>query len=182
MKPWLHVLELWVDRVIPYAVVLLLVVIVAELVFHEQAEPYRLWFNLLDWAVVLVFCLDLAFKYVRVRNIPRFLRSSWLDIIAVFPFFLLFRIFEELGLALRLGEQITQAQPLFHEAVEIEKEAGKIIQESERVTKISRSGFAARLIRPLARSPRLLKILAYYEKPTGRHHPHEKKKKGSRIR
>ena len=57
--------------------------------------------------------------------------------------------------------------------VEIEKEASRIIREGEKFSKISRTRFATRFIRPLARIPRLLKVFAYYEKPTGEHHLHE---------
>ena len=177
MDLWLHKIELIVDRIIPYIIIVLLFLIIGELFFNEQVQPYIKWINLTDNFVVGIFVIDLIFKYIRIRNIPNFFRKCWIDIIAVFPFFLLFRLFEELGIVLGLGERMGSAQLILHEGVEIEKEAGEIIKESEKVTKISRAGIITRFIRPVARSPRLLKTLAYYEKPTGKHHIHERKKK-----
>jgi len=177
MKIWLHKIEVIVDRSIPYIIIVLLFLIIGELFFYEQVQPYIKWINLTDNFVVGVFVIDLIFKYIRIRNIPKFFRKCWMDIIAVFPFFLLFRLFEELGILLGLGERIGSAQLIFHEGVEIEKEAEGIIKEGEKISKVSRTRMAVRFIRPIARSPRLLKTLAYYEKPTGKHHIHERKKK-----
>ncbi|MEA2036703.1 MAG: ion transporter [Nanoarchaeota archaeon] len=175
MKPGLHKIEVIVDKSIPYLLIALLFIITGELFFHEQLHHYQIWIDAADSFIISVFVFDLVFKYIRIRNIPKFLKSSWLDIIAVFPFFLLFRLFEEIGLLFSLGERIAEAQPIFHESVEIEKEASKIIRESEKLGKVSRAKIVSRFIRPLARVPRFFKAFAYFERPTGKHHIHEKK-------
>ncbi|MBI2138534.1 hypothetical protein HYU13_03020 [Candidatus Woesearchaeota archaeon] len=131
-----------------------------------------------------------------MKHIPLFLRKYWLDIIAVFPFFLFFRFF---GRFLRFfsKETIESGQMIVHESLGVERgaakllakseslEAGavKIIESAEKAGTASRARYFARLLRPFARSPRLVKIhkrmsnaFAFYEKPTGKHHPLEKNK------
>ena len=103
MKIWLHKIEVIVDRSIPYNIIVLLFLIIGELFFYEQVQPYIKWINLTDNFVVGVFVIDLIFKYIRIRNIPKFFRKCWMDIIAVFPFFLLFRLFEEMLVKLRVS-------------------------------------------------------------------------------
>ena len=174
MKVWMHKIELIVDRIIPYCLIPLLFLIVGEIFFSTQLSPYDFWLNFLDGIIVCIFVLDLIFKYIRARKIPKFLKSCWLDIIAVFPFFLVFRLFEEIGILFNFGERILEAQPIFRETVEIEKEASQIIKESEKIAKVSRTEAIARFFKPLARSQRFLKASLYYERPTGKHHPHER--------
>lgn len=176
MKRWLHKIEVIVDRIIPYLLVLLLFLIIGELFFYNYFSNYGLWVQIADGFIVGVFVLDLVFKYIRVKNIPRFFKKYWLDIIAVFPFFLLFRVLEEVNIFFRFGESVSDVQPFVHESLEIERETSKLIEESEKLGKLSRTRMVTRLIRPLERTPRLLKAFPYYERPTGRHHIHEKKK------
>ena len=64
MKEWLKKIELFVDKFIPYLLVLLIFVIIIELFFHDVAEAYRYHINLLDGFIVLVFLLDLYNKYL----------------------------------------------------------------------------------------------------------------------
>lgn len=177
MKKWLHKMEVIVDKVIPYLLIILLFLILVEIFFHKYVIPYEFWIKLADGIIIGFFALDLVFKYLRVRNIPKFLKKNWLDIIAVFPFFLIFRLFEEFSLLFNIGEKISGAQPLFHEALEIEKEGAKIISEGEKISKLSRTSMLARFLRPLERIPRFAKIFRYFEKPTGNHYLHEKKKR-----
>ena len=174
MKPWLHKLEIITDKSIPWLVLLLLGVIVAELGFHERAAPYRAYLDTIDYVVIAVFVVDLAFKYNRVRRVPKFIRLYWLDILVVFPFFLVFRLIENFLVLLLSTETIVETQRIAHVGVEIEKETSKLIREAENVGKVSRSRAILLLservpqLRAILRAPRLLKILPFYEKP--RHH------------
>ena len=188
MKPWLHNLELGIDKSIPWLVLLLLVVIVAELGFHEQAAPYKTYLDTIDYFVIAVFVVDLAFKYNRVRRVPKFIRLYWLDILVVFPFFLVFRLIENFLVLLLSTETVVETQRIAHIGVEIEKETSKLIREAENVGKISRSRAVLLLservpqLRAILRAPRLLKILPFYEKPR---HPdyfpkHSKKKQAKK--
>ncbi len=189
MRPWMHKIEVLVDKVIPYCLVLLLGIITLDLGFHEFVEhhhlhPYILW---ADYFVIGVFIVDLIFKYMRTRYLKDFFRKFWLDILAVFPFFLIFRAFE-----FAIGAWGQTAQSILHESLEIEKEGAKVLREGEKFIKegsrvareaeklgkvSSRSSKFARFLRPIARIPRFIKalprIMHFYDKPTGAHHQHE---------
>jgi hypothetical protein len=167
----LHKLEKFVDQIIPPILVLLLVILVGELFFSGQIEPYSDYVDAFDALIIIVFVADLAFKYNRVRHLPKFLRMYWLQIIAVFPFFLIFRAMETFRFseAIQVGsDAIQEGQMVVHEGMEIEKEAVT-------VAKISRTTRFLRYFRIFARFPRFLKSFKFYEKPTGTHYQHEKK-------
>ena len=179
MKRWMHKMELVVDKLIPWLVGILFIVIIIEFFFVDLAEKYHTIISLLDGFIVFVFVLDLIFKYERAKNIPDFLRNSWLDIIAVFPFFLFFRFIEGFTRLFMAPEVISTGQKILHEGLLLEKESAMIVKEVEEAGKVSRTRFFAeifkpRLLRPLSRVPRLVKILPFFEKPTGNHHIHER--------
>ena len=188
MKRWLHKIEVIVDKAIPPCLILLLVLIVMELGFPEFVEQHHLHLPIAiaDYIIIAIFVVDLVFKYVRTRYIPRFLRKYWLDILAVFPFFLVFRVFELaagiFSTAVSEGAQTVQA--ILHEGLELEKEGARVVREAEklskeasRVARLGRSARFMRFLRPLTRIPRFFKaipkMLHFYEKPSGEHHVHE---------
>jgi len=177
MKAWLHKVEEGVDKAIPYCLILLGVVIVVEIFFHDFASQYHTPIIWADRFVIFIFILDLGFKWNRIRKFPRFFKECWLDIIAVFPFATLFRVVENVVVfSVGVRETIAAGQPILHEGVEIQKEVARIMKEAESVGKISRmraflrSGRFLRLFRIFARSPRFLKAFAFYEKPGGKSH------------
>jgi hypothetical protein len=182
MKRWLHKIEIWVDRLIPYMLVVLAGIIIIEIFFHDIAEHHHTIILIGDSIVISVFVLDLIFKYIRIRNIPRFLKKSWLDIIAVFPFFLFFRAAEFFigAVSIGIGETASTVQTILHEGLEVEKEGAKILEaiekEGARSARLTRSSRFTRFLRVFARGPRFLKAVPFYAKPTGKHHPHEKTK------
>jgi len=180
MKRWLHKVELLVDKIIPYSLVLLFFVIIGEIFFSEKIEPYSFYVSVIDGFIIFIFVVDLIFKYVRIRNFPKFFRSYWLEIIAVFPAFLVLRLAEEFIIIAKLGETFESvgetAQSALHEVVGIEKEGKILMREAERIGPgVSRLRYFHRFVRPLARFPRFLKAFSFYEKPTGRHHSYEGK-------
>jgi len=159
MRPWLHKIEVIVDKLIPSLLVLLIAIIVIEFGFKEFAEKYPLVIEILDGFIIFVFVLDLIFKYLRIRNIPKFLRASWIDILAIFPFFLVFRLVEGIIGVITAGETITSTQKVVHVFVETEKELSGIIKEGEVITKeVSRADKLARFVRPIARMFRFSKV------------------------
>ena len=171
MKEWLHKIELIVDKSIPYCLILLFFVIIGEIFFKYKVEPYHAYISAIDDIIIFIFILDLVFKYIRTRNFPKFLRKYWLEVIAVFPAFLILRLIEEFVSIANLGETL---QASLHETLEIEKEGKVLVREIESGGKeASRLRYFSRFIRPIARLPRFLKAFSFYEKPTGRHHPHE---------
>jgi len=179
MKRWLHRIELWVDKVIPYSLVVLLILIIGEIFFKHEFEPYSIYVSIVDGFIIFIFVIDLIFKYVRIRNFPKFFKSYWLEIIAVFPAFLVLRLVEEFIILVKLGETFESvgetAQSAFHEIVGVEKEGKILMREVERTGQgVSRLRYYHRFVKPLARFPRFFKAFSFYEKPTGRHHSYEK--------
>jgi hypothetical protein len=202
MKRWMHKIEVIVDKLIPPALIVLLAVIILDLGFSEfvaahHLEPYMV---AADYAIIALFVVDLVFKWLRTRHIPLFLRKYWLDILAVFPFFLLFRLFEAAAgaFSFAVSESAQTVQAVVHEGLEVEKEGAKLIQEAEKIatqgsrvakgadkiSKLSRSAKFMRFLRPILRLPRFIKAIPrfthFYEKPTGEHHEHEYKPKFDR--
>ncbi len=159
MKPWLHKIEVLVDKIIPILLVVIIVIIVGEFAYTEFMEEHRFFVEVIDGIVVFVFILDLIFKYIRIRNFPKFLRASWIDILAIFPFFLVFRLFEGLIGLFGAGETVARTQQVVHVGVEIEKEVGSALKEGERLAKeSSRVGKFSEFLRPVARSFRFFKF------------------------
>lgn len=154
-----------IDKSIPSLVLLLLAIIVADLFFRHEAEAYHAYIEAADWLIIGVFALDLVFKYNRVRQVPEFIRRYWIDILAVFPFYLAFRLVDGALLIVGVAEALEGTQPLFHEAAELEKAGSKVAKEAEATGKLARFEFIGKLFRPLQRFPRLLKGLAFYESP-----------------
>jgi hypothetical protein len=188
MKRWLHRTEVIVDKAITPCIFILLAVIIMELGFEGMVEHYHLelYIHIADYFVITVFVIDLIFKYMKTKHLPEFFKKYWLDILAVFPFFLMFRFYEvTIGLFTpAVAEGAETAQKIFHEGVEVEKSGAKMLREAEmvakdaeRLGKAERSARFARFLRPLFRIPLFLKAAPhtthFYGKPTGEHHEHE---------
>ncbi|MDP3728989.1 MAG: ion transporter [bacterium] len=173
MKKWYSYLEILIDRLVPLAVIILLAIIIIELFFHTIAENYHTLIQILDYNILGIFIVDLIFKYNRIRKWDRFLRECWLDIIAIFPFFLVFRVFESVLIFTELPKEFRQFQLILHEGVVLSEGSAKVIREAEEAGKVSRIKTIIRMFRGLENSPRIIKALAFYEQPVGKHHLHE---------
>jgi len=147
----MYKIEVIVDKVIPLLLLILLFIIIGEVAFPHFIEKYHKSVMVIDWIIVVVFILDLIFKYLRMRNFPKFLRASWLEIIAIFPFFLVFRFLE--GFAIfEAGETISKSQKFLHIGAEVGKEVGGALEEGARITQeVSRSERAVRILQPIGR-------------------------------
>ena len=168
-----HTIEQIIDFLIWPTILTLLAVIIIELGFQNLADKYHHAIVNIDYSILGIFVADLFFKYMRVRNIKRFVKENWLDIIAVFPFFLLFRILEPLLFAFSdLQKEAKTAQLIFHESLEISKSSTRIAHEVEAAGKISRTRTIVSAFRTAGRSPRFLKAAPFFEKPV----PNKRKK------
>lgn len=176
MHPALKKIEHLTDRVIPYLLVLLGVILTLEFGFKAKAEEYYTYIVVADIIIISFFSIDLIFKYNRVREFKPFIKKYWIDIIAVFPFFLLFRVVEEVLLFFRISEEVSAGQKFLHLGVEAEKiveeekalselsalqKESRIFKEIEAGTQLSRTRMFARFFR----LPRFIKVFPFYEKP-----------------
>lgn len=176
MHPFFKKLEHFTDRVIPYLLFLLGIILTLEFGFKTKAELYYNYIVIADIIIIFFFSLDLIFKYNRVRKFKPFIKRYWLDIIAVFPFFLLVRAVEEILLFFRISEEVSAGQKFLHLGIETEKiveeekalselsalqKETKAFTEIEAATQLSRTRLFARFFR----LPRLIKVFPFYEKP-----------------
>ncbi|MBI4158767.1 ion transporter [Candidatus Woesearchaeota archaeon] len=168
----LYKAEHFIDKLVPYAVVFLLFIIITDFFFMEFYTKYELHFEIGDYIVVGIFLIDLIFKFNRVRKFNLFIKKYWIDIIAVFPFFLLFRVFDEVISLFRIGSEFSEGQRIIHTGVELEKitREGRLIGQLEEGGKLVRTEKFARIARPISKLPRLLKVIHFYEKPIKREH------------
>ncbi len=136
--------EWFTDLIIPYLLVVLAIELLTDNPFWtlyslEHFEPFVTWF---DHFILFFFVVDLCFKWFHVQNLPKFVKLYWLDIIAVLPFYLGFRVYARFaGIALA-GEELVEAQKIAHEAVlaretRLIEEAAKLAKE-EAILKESR--------------------------------------------
>ena len=166
MKEWLRKIEFFVDRFIPCLLVLLIIVIVIDFFYHEIAEKYKFEIGLIDGFIVVVFVLDLFFKFRRSVSIPNFLKRYWLEILAVFPFYLIFRVIETTVGFLEVSGLIKQGQNILHSSVEVEKEFALIVREAEEIEKVgARTRAFSKTLRVISRAPRLVAAASFYEDP-----------------
>ena len=152
----LYEIEVFVDRLIPYVLALLLFLIIGEVFFSDKISYYPYFVSIVDYFIIAVFAVDLLFKYRHVRSIPRFLKRYFLEVLALFPAFLIVRLIEEMLTVTGLESTVRFSQ----EALEVSQQAG---------LGPTRLSYLLRFIKPLARLPRFLAAFHFYEKPTHRH-------------
>lgn len=151
LPDWLETIERIVDRAVPYVLVLLAVLIIIE--FTHVADPYHDIFVTIDYFIVAFFVIDLCFKWFHTRDVLKFIKLYWIDIIAVFPFYAIFRVYFAATELFAAGEQ---TQKFLHEAVLLRET--KLLREAEYGAKLAKEG---RFIRVIARSLRILRARWY---------------------
>ncbi len=156
-------LEKAVDILITPAVLILGVLIIGEIFFgFEKYEP---WITIADLVVIGVFVLDLILKWRRVHDVKTFVKLYWLEILAVFPFYLIFRGFGFLQNILPFGESSEIVQRTLHET--------SLLRESRELEVLSKEErLAARGLRFGQRVLRLvaLKLRHAYRRLRHAHH------------
>ncbi|MBU4451343.1 MAG: ion transporter [Nanoarchaeota archaeon] len=158
----LHKIEHAIDAAIPYLLVALIVITSIDMFYAEMAEQYAFQIGLIDEIIISLFVIDLLFKYRRAQNFPKFLKKNWIDIIAVMPFYMMFRLVDEFILA---SEVVRESQQTLHIAEGIEKEAATAAKDIKGAKMITRSERMLRELRVLSRVPRFAKAARFFEKP-----------------
>ncbi|MDO8508688.1 MAG: hypothetical protein Q7S27_03315 [Nanoarchaeota archaeon] len=125
--------EKFTDKIIPYLALLLAFLIIAEFTIND-IEKYRLYITIIDYIIVSFFVLDLIFKWIRIHKFKRFVRLYWLDLLAVFPFYLIIRIYLRIATLIKVGEEIAEIQKFAHEAVVLRE--AKVLESLEKEAKV----------------------------------------------
>ncbi len=137
------------SRLIVPAVILLLFIIIYEIFFHIENHTLELVVKIADGFVILVFVVDLVFLATKAKSTKFFFRNYWLDILAVFPFGLLFNLIEQVYRTITGVERVIVGQAIVHEGLEVRKEA-RLISKSARLSKFFRIG--VRLLRVITKT------------------------------
>ncbi len=171
-------IEKFVDKSVPYLLVLLAIVIVLDnplwslVDLHEYETPVLIF----DTIVVLFLVADLIFKWFHIKNAKKFFRYYWLELIAVFPFYLIFRVYIFAAEIARAGEE---ANRILHEAI-LTREASllreaRFVAEAEETLREARP--FTRMLRSISRFFRLivLRLQSAYDNFIKSHLKHRKK-------
>lgn len=146
-------LEIFVDSLIPLVIILIIAITIAEVFFSKFIQPYYWIVDIVDLAIIWVFVIDLGFKFKHAKSIPDFLKHYWFYIIAIFPFFLIFRLIEKFYQISTLSSGSTLL---------IGRYIASLLTEA-RIAKF------AELFRFLGVSTRLIRAFYFYEHPRIRH-------------
>lgn len=148
---WLLSIEHFIDISIPFMLVLLGALIVLE--FTHYVDDYHDFMVWLDYFIILFFVADLSFKWYRVHDSLKFIKLYWIDLLAIFPFYTVFRVYR---FAAEIAIATEETQKLVHEAALLRE--AKILREAELSTKIIKEG---KFIRLIARVLRVLRARWY---------------------
>lgn len=147
MHPFWEKVERWNSRLIPPALALLLIIIIFSFIPHDEETSKII--SIADGVVVAIFVIDLIFLAIKARSVKFFFSNYWLDVLAIFPFGLIFKSMDALYSGLAAAERFVIGQQILHEAVEVEKEA-KFLSRGERLAKLFRG--SARVLRFLSKT------------------------------
>jgi len=109
--------------------------------------------EIIDQIIISFFAIDLYFNFFRKRTLWEFIRTSFVDILAIAPVGLIIEIS-------RLGE----AQTALHVAGEAEKEAVKVEREAAEIVKMERTARIAKTFEKIPKILRLNRIKYFFRK------------------
>lgn len=141
-KKFLLKLEKLVNFLILPSVLILIITVFYEILVEEISDLEKLINDSIEVIIIIIFILDLMFKYNHLRNFPLFLKKFWLDIVVIFPFFLFFGSIEKLIVFLKLSETKAAAK-VFDEGPSLEKEINKALKSSRKGVEAATRGSRA---------------------------------------
>lgn len=152
MHPFFEKVEKINNKLIIPAIILLFFIIIFELFIHTENHAIELAVEVADYFVITVFVIDLVFLFHKAKTTKFFFKNYWLDIIAVFPFSLMFKALGEVAKVFSSLESVVVGQAILHETVEVSKAATK----AERVAKVAEKfGKLGRYVKFGARAVRI---------------------------
>jgi len=168
-------LEKFVALAIPWMVIILFFIILGE--FSQElnffgwqwlekvalfVEHHEFEISIIDKIVVSFFVIDLYFNFFKKATFLSFIKTSFIDIIAIAP------------LGLFFSAQVGEAQTILHVSTDLEKEAQVVIKEGEEAAKIMKlEKLSTRMTKAITRAPRLLRLnrlTEWFGKKEKKHH------------
>lgn len=159
MHPYLKKIEKITDSLIVPALLAIFVIVILELFFPDTAHHYHGIIALTDNIAISIFIIDVAFKFHRASTWEGFLKNHWLEVIAIMPFFLVFRLVEGIFIAVDIVD-IGQ-----HTAHLAEGARSSRFAEFFRTGELGRSTRFGRFLRAFSRSPRFAKAAEFFRHP-----------------
>lgn len=170
MKLWLHRIELFVDMMIPYLLFMLIGLITMDYFFDDISGTFRTSVMIFDSIVIGFFLIDLSFKFHRASGVKTFLKNNWLEIIAVMPLALIFRLIERFIIVRGVGSEIANLNANHKLEISFLRLVQRVGEESVLLKSSRLLGF---FYKP---HTKIIKVLQFFEKPSGHHYHHEKHK------
>ncbi len=155
--------EIFIDKMVPYALMFVLVHMIVNLFFNEVIYQHEELLIFLEFFLItFVLGFDVLFKYRRSVNKKYFLKHHWLEIFAVFPFMMIFRLFEEAYLITRITpiESVASTQVVLHEMRGVSSGA-RVVRDAELAGRVSRVGMFSKL----TRIPAFIRGAIFFEHP-----------------
>lgn len=156
MNKYWRKLESFFDMMIVPALLVLLVYVVVDVFFTDFKYAYETQFFYADLFVISVFLGDLSFKFKRATSWKGFLKREWLEILAITPFFWVFRLIE--GIA-RVGE-------LVQEIIHIATRGGRLARLFAAIGLVgTRSNRFTNFVRKITGSDRFEEASKFFQHP-----------------
>jgi len=159
MHPYLKKVEKITDALIVPALIAIFVIVILELFFGEIAHHYHSLIALTDTVAITIFIIDVSFKFHRASTWEGFLQNHWLEVIAIMPFFLVFRLVEGIFIAV---DVVDLGQHTAHLA---EGARSSRFVEFFKTSELGRSTRFGRFLRAFSRSPRFAKAAEFFKHP-----------------
>jgi len=150
-------IELIVERTIPFLVIILLFIIIAEFgdyvghffekLFHF-AEEHHTAILYIDYVIIGFFMIDLYFAFFKKSTLWRFIKAHFIDILAIIPVALFLRIYVT---ASTLIESVSAGQKITH----VISDVPKVIEATRDVEKLVKIERALKVEEGLAKGVRL---------------------------
>ena len=159
-KGFLGEIERFTDKTIPFWVIVLAIMLILDNPFWTilDLEHYQPWVSLVDALIVLFFFIDLIFKWYTVRQWKKFLKIYWLDILAIFPFYLITRAWITVTALLRVGEELGEGQKFLHEFLLLRET--ELVKEARIAEEVKQLRETKPFIRALRSIQRFLRFIA----------------------
>lgn len=90
--------------------------LVVEFTFELEHET-EIFIRNFDYFIIIVFSIDLFFEYLKIRDIKKFFKTCWLDIIAIVPISGFFRVLK----ISRVIRPFVEAKHLIYETKKVVK-------------------------------------------------------------
>ena len=143
-------LEHYNAKLIPFAVLVLLFVIIFELFLHVENHTVEVIVHALDIVAIAIFVIDLIFLAIRAKSVRFFFKSYWLDIVAILPLGFIFTFASGFLRILVAAERVAVGQAILHESLEARKGVSALARTSGRIGRGLRIG--ARVVRVITKS------------------------------